>query len=492
LTTGYGDPVRWWSRHSPERPALVDRKTGERLTYAQLDLEAEGWLEYLSQAGVRRGDRVAVLMGNRSDYVGIFFACLRLRALLVPLNWRLSATEMLAIVDDADPAIIIGESQYRALIGVDTPHQAKWADVDEAELRTATEHSPDLVVGGEDPAMIIYTSGSTGRPKGAVIPHRQMLFNAIATTTAWELGATDVGPVTTPFFHTGGWHVFATPLWLRGGCVVLMEQFDPARFFQVLAEERCTVALCVPTQLMMLAESAEMGRELPDLRWLISGGAPCPQPLVEKIRSAGYNLRLGYGLTECGPNCFAMSTEEGIATPGSVGRPVPFLEMRLVDESLVDVEDGQTGELLLKGPQVFSGYWNAPEKTAEALTNEGWLRTGDLARRNADGVYWICGRRKEMFISGGENVFPGEVEAALTDCPGVAEVVVVGVADDLWGEVGRAFVVPRKGAALSNEQVLEHARSRLGRYKVPKSVVLLEEIPRLGSGKPDRRVLSAM
>jgi len=492
LTTGYGDPVRWWSGHSPERPALVDRKTGERLTYAELDLEADNWLEYLSHAGVRRGDRVAVLMGNRSDYVRIFFACLRLRALLVPLNWRLSPTETLAVVDDADPVVIIGESVYKTLIGEDPRHTAKWIDVEAADVPQSAERSDHLVVDGEDPAMIIYTSGSTGRPKGAVISHRQMLFNAIATTTAWELGANDVGPVTTPFFHTGGWHVFATPLWLRGGCVVLMEQFDPEKFLQVLAEERCTVALCVPTQLMMLAESTEMGRELPDLRWLISGGAPCPQPLVERIRSAGYKLRLGYGLTECGPNCFAMSTEEGIATPGSVGRPVPFLEMRLVDESLVDVDEGKTGELLLKGPQVFSGYWNAPEKTAEAITSGGWLRTGDLARRNADGAYWICGRRKEMFISGGENVFPGEVEAALTDCPGVAEVVVVGVADALWGEVGRAFVVPRKGVALSNEQVLAHARSRLGRYKVPKSVVVLEEMPRLGSGKPDRRVLSAM
>ena len=490
MTAGYGDPIRWWSRHSPDRVALVDRKTGERESYAQLDARADAWLDYLSRLGVRRGDRVSVLMGNRAEYVEIFFACLRLRALLVPLNWRLSVTETVAILDDADPVVIIGEARYRGLVG---EASTKWIeiDTDTTELQPA-KPSQDLVIDGEEPAMIIYTSGSTGRPKGAVIPHRQMLFNAIATTTAWELGPDDIGPVTTPFFHTGGWHVFATPLWLRGGCVVLMEQFDPGSFLEVLAEERCTVALCVPTQLTMLAESGEMGRELPHLRWLISGGAPCPQPLAERIRASGYNLRLGYGLTECGPNCFAMSTEEAVATPGSVGRPVPFLEMRLVDDSLADVDEGDAGELLLRGPQVFSGYWNAPGKTAETITPDGWLRTGDLARRNSDGAFWICGRRKEMFISGGENVFPGEVEAALTDCPGVAEVVVVGVADELWGEVGRAFVVPRKGASISEEQLLSFARSRLGRYKVPKSVVLMEDIPRLGSGKPDRRVLSAM
>ena len=434
-------------------------------------------------------------MGNRVEYVAIFFACLRLRALLVPLNWRLSGSELSAVLDDCAPVLVVGETGLRHLATEHTEYTEKfeWVDVDsEGLLADHAETSPDLVIDGDDPAMIIYTSGSTGRPKGAVIPHRQMLFNAIATTTAWELGSSDIAPISTPFFHTGGWHVFATPLWLRGGCVVLMEQFDPATFLGALAEEGCTIALCVPTQLTMLAESEGFGVEVPSLRWLISGGAPCPQPLAERVRSAGYHLRLGYGLTECGPNCFAMSTEDGLATPGSVGRPVPFLEMRLVDESLTDVSGDEPGELLLRGPQVFSGYWNAPEKTADVMTPDGWLRTGDLARRNEAGAFWICGRRKEMFISGGENVFPGEVEAALTDCPGVAEVVVVGVADALWGEVGRAFVVPRKDATVTGEQVLAHARSRLGRYKVPKSVVVVDDIPRLGSGKTDRRALSSM
>ena len=274
--------------------------------------------------------------------------------------------------------------------------------------------------------------------------------------------------------------------------MLFRSQFEPSSFLSALAEEKCTVAMCVPTQLQMLAEATEFGLAVPSLRWLISGGAPCPQPLVDRIRGGGYALRLGYGLTECGPNCFAMSTDDCVATPGSVGRPVPFLEMRLVDELLGDVGDGEVGELLLRGPQVFSGYLNAPDKTAEVMTPDGWLRTGDLARRDESGAHWICGRRKEMFISGGENVFPGEVEAALTDCPGVAEVIVVGVADPLWGEVGRAFVVRRAGARLTHDQILAHARKRLGRYKVPKSVVLIDDIPRLGSGKPDRRALSAM
>lgn len=498
MTPGYGDPIRWWRRFSPDRTALVDRKTGQRLSYRQLDQLSDAWLFVLrDELGVQRGDRVALLMGNRVECVAIFFACIRLGAVLVPLNWRLSSGELKVIIADARPRVILGEIRFTAACEDDgtKPNPARHIDVDDASASALRRYpsvkaSPDIRVDGEDPAMVIYTSGSTGRPKGAVLSHGQLLYNAIATTTAWELGPSDIAPITTPFFHVGGWNVFATPLWTRGGCVVLMDAFDASTFLGSLAEEGCTVALCVPTQLMLLSESPQFGMEVPSLRWLISGGAPCPQMLSDRIRSAGYALRLGYGLTECGPNCFAMSTEECIETPGSVGRPVPFLEMRLVDESLADVGDDEPGELLLRGPQVFSGYLDAPDRTAEVMTSDGWLRTGDLARRNESGVYYICGRRKEMFISGGENVFPGEVEAALTDCPGVAEVIVVGVVDEMWGEVGRAYVVPQKGATITDEQVIAHARNRLGRYKVPKSVVLLDEIPRLGSGKPDRRALA--
>lgn len=499
MTPGYGDPIRWWRRFSPDRIALVDRKSGERLSYLELDRLSDVWLSVLrDELGVLAGDRVAVLMANRVESIAIFFACVRLRAVFVPLNWRLSSAELAVIVADAAPSVIVGEGKYGFLTAEDAEKNGvEWVDVDThapslLENVSSSNSSPDVVADGEEPAMVIYTSGSTGLPKGAVLSHRQLLFNAIATTTAWELGSDDVAPITTPFFHVGGWNVFATPLWLRGGCVVLVDQFDPSTFLGTLAEEKCTVAVCVPTQLMMLADSPQFGMEVPTLRWLISGGAPCPLPLVDRIRGGGYSLRLGYGLTECGPNCFAMSTEEGLATPGSVGRPVPFLEMRLVDESLSDVPEGETGELLLRGPQVFSRYLNAPERTAEVMTHDGWLRTGDLARRDASGAYWICGRRKEMFISGGENVFPVEVEAALADCPGVAEVVVVGIADPLWGEVGRAFIVPRKDAMLTDEQVITYARERLARYKVPKSVVMVNDIPRLGSGKPDRRALAEM
>jgi fatty-acyl-CoA synthase len=491
------DAIRFWRQQAPDRVALVDRSRGGRYTYADLDAGADRWASVLRGLGVGRGDLVAVLAGNRREVVDAFHACGRIGAALLPLNWRLSAAELAPILADARPAVLLGEGRFRALAegALGAGEGRKWIDLDDeapALLARASDVRPDVEVGPEDAALVLYTSGSTGRPKGAVLPHRQIHWNAVATTTGWELGHTDVAPVSTPFFHTGGWNVFATPLWHRGGTVVLFDGFDADAFLDGLAEERCTVAMVVPTQLVMLAERASWGRPLPSLRFLISGGAPCPDSLAQRTRDAGYTFRMGYGLTECGPNCFAISDSEAIARPGSVGRPVPYLGLRLEAGGGREAEPGEPGELLLRGPQMFAGYLRDSERTAEAMTADGWLRTGDLARRDRDGFFTICGRRKEMYISGGENVFPGEVEAALADCPGVAEAVVVGVPDERWGEVGRAFVVARGGAAVREETVMEHARARLARYKVPRSVVVLADIPRLGSGKPDRRALAAL
>jgi fatty-acyl-CoA synthase len=491
------DPVRWWAAHEPARVALVDREGARRWTYGELDALADGWAAVLRERGVRPGDRVALLAPNCVHACALLFAAIRTGAALVPLNWRLAPGELQAVLQDARPAMSLHHASLLPPPPGNWP--ISWLEMEEAlsaggagRTPAPPDHTPaprDAGVPGEDPgiSLILYTSGSTGRPKGVMISQRQLLFNAVATCASWELGPGDVAPLSTPLFHTGGWNVFATPLWHCGGCVVL-DRFDPATFLQVLEEEGCTVALAVPTQLVMLRAAADWGRPLPRLRRFFSGGAPCPPQLATEVRSAGYVLREGYGLTECGPNCFAISDQEAMANPGAVGRPVMFLEARLCDEAGRDVGDGEVGELCLRGPQLFSGYFDDPVRTAEALTADGWLRTGDLARRDHGGLFRICGRRKEMFISGGENVFPGEVEAALAACPGVAEVAVIGVPDPRWGEVGHAFVVAG-GAALRIEELLRFARGCLAGYKVPRHVTLLESLPRLGSGKVDRRAL---
>ncbi|MBX6363185.1 MAG: AMP-binding protein [Gemmatimonadetes bacterium] len=491
------DPIRHWRRLTPDRIALVDRVRGDRLTYAELDAGADRWAAALASLGVGPGDLVAVLASNRREQVELFFACGRLGAALVPLNWRLAPAELGPILADARPRVLLGDSRFRAAAeaAAPLPHSAVWLDLDADAPRLlgrAGAPPEDRAVGPDDPALVLYTSGSTGRPKGAVLPHRQLVWNAVATTTSWELGPTDVAPISTPLFHTGGWNVFATPLWHRGGTVVLLDAFDPAAFLDVMAEEGCTFALTVPTQLMMLLQAPSWGRPLPALRSFMSGGAPLPPALAERVRASGYRLREGYGLTECGPNCFASTDEASLRRPGSVGWPIAHLSMRLVTEDGREAEVGEPGELLLRGPQRFAGYLRDPARTAEALTPDGWLRTGDLARRDADGAFYICGRRKEMFISGGENVFPGEVEAALADCEGVLEVAVIGVPDALWGEVGRAFVVRRPGTTLTAADVVAHVRARLAAYKAPKSVVFVDAIPRLGSGKVDRPALATL
>lgn len=493
------DSLRFWSKLSPRRIALVDRARDTRQSYSELSAAADRWAGVLRAKGVNRGDRIAVVAGNRHEVAELFFACGRLGAALVPLNWRLAPVELQAIIEHAQPKLLIGEGRFRGAAEAAARGDGfagEWIDLDnDAQRLLAVSPSDirDVEATANEAVLILYTSGSTGQPKGVIIPHRQILYNAIATTTAWELGPTDVAPVSTPFFHTGGWNVFATPLWHRGGRVVLFDGFDGAGFLEGFAEEKCTVGLTVPTQLVMMREISRWGIELPSLRFLACGGAPCPPSLSAEVRARGYTLREGYGLTECGPNCFAISDEEAVKRPGTVGWPVPFLEMRLVTEDGRESESDEPGELLLRGPQMFGGYLNDPERTADALTPDGWLRTGDLARRASDGAYSISGRRKEMFISGGENVFPGEVESVLCGHPGVSEVVVAGVGDPLWGEVGRAYVVRREGAeGVTGEDLIAFARTRLAGYKIPRSVVFLDDLPRLGSGKPDRRVLSAI
>ena len=492
------DVVSWWARLRPARTALVDRARDQRLTYAELDAGSERWAAALRALGVAAGDRVALLAGNSAEAVALFGGCLRTGAVLVPLNWRLAAPELSPVLADAAARVLVGEGRFRAVAeqaAVAAGCALRWLDLDDEAprlLREGDAAGAHVRAEPEAPTMLLYTSGSTGRPKGAVLPHRQLFYNAVATSVGWALGARDVAPVSTPFFHTGGWHVFTTPLLHVGGTVVLFNQFEPDDFLDGLAAEGCTVAFSVPTQIAMLVERAGWGRPLPALRFLISGGAPCPPSLAARVRAAGVRFREGFGLTECGPNCFATSDEAALARPGSVGWPVPFLEMRLLADGGRDAGPGEPGELLLRGPQAFAGYWRDPERTAEVVDAGGWLHTGDLAARDADGAYRICGRRKDMYISGGENVFPGEVEAALADCAGVLEAVVVGVPDAKWGEVGCAFVVPRPGHPLGEAELTAQARLRLAGYKVPKRVVLLGELPRLGSGKPDRRALAAL
>ncbi len=497
------DPIAWWAAHDPGRVALVEAMSGRTWSYAALHALADRWCAALARIGVESGDRIALLARNRVEHLVLLAACTRSGSTLVPLNWRLAAPELARVLADARPRVLLVTEAFSALAD-DAARQAGMADVQCCELdrdgprvlAMAGEHavlSRDADRIAAAPAMLLYTSGSTGSPKGVIVPHRQLHWNAAATIAGWELSSRDVGVVASPLFHTAGWGVFALPLLAAGGRLVLFDAFEPDAVMTGLHTYAVTVCFGVPTQYDLLRTAASWGRPLPALRWMLSGGAPCPRRLHDAVVEVGYPFREGYGLTECGPNCFTTTDAIAHSRPGSVGHLMPHLEARLVGDDGRPVPPGTVGDLELRGPQLFDGYFDNAERTAEALTADGWLRTGDLAMRDPDGIWAISGRRKEMYITGGENVFPGEVENALLLCRGVRQAAVVALPDTQWGEVGGAVVVPATGhGALTEHTLLAELRQRLAGYKVPRVVRFADALPTLGTGKVDRQAVTAL
>ncbi len=501
----HGDVLGERARLTPEKTALVVVPTGERFTYRELDRRATvcaaAWRDRL---GLATGDRIGILAHNRVEFLDCFFAAGKSGVILVPLGTRLTARELAFIVCDSgmralvyDGALAPVVRELRQLVELDRwialddpvdPSDLRYADL----LSRTTDHGPRTTVSPEDTYCILYTSGTTGRPKGVLLPHRMIAWNAYNTVMSWQLRDDDVSPVFTPLYHAGGLSVFLLPLFAIGGTVALHAGFDAAEVWRTIERERCTVVLGVPTIFKLLLEDPAFATaDLSSVRWLISGGAPLPVYLVEAYRARGVVLKQGYGLTEVGVNCFAMTVEDAARKQGSIGTPMMFTEARLLDDRGSEVPAGEVGELLLRGPHVCAGYWNAPEATAAALDREGWFHTGDLARRDADGFFTIAGRRKDMFISGGVNVYPAEIEGELLLHPGVKDAAVIGVAEPTWGEVGVAFVVARAGASPSAAELREFLAGRLAKFKVPKGFVFVDELPRTAYGKVVKAELQA-
>jgi fatty-acyl-CoA synthase len=449
---------------------------------------------------VREGDRVSILAHNSVVYVDLLLAAAKIGAIFAPLNWRLVARELAYIINDCEPkALLCGPefvdllNEIRSEIGVEHIVSIDDALIDgavsyEEGLAMASEVEPDLPdLAGDSPYCILYTSGTTGRPKGAVIPHRQVLWNCINTAVSWGLSESDVAPIFTPMFHAGGLFVSLTPLFFLGGRIVLAREFDADESLRIIVEERCTIVLGVPTlfQLWMsspLFDSADFSH----VRFFISGGAPCPVSLIEAWRERKkVVLRQGYGLTEVGTNCFSMTDEESVCKAGTVGKPIFNSEMRLVDENGEDVPVGKTGELIIKGPHVCSGYWRNPEATEIAI-RDGWFYTGDMASKDEDGFYTIVGRFKDMIISGGENVYAAEVESVFLEHEAVAECALIGIPDDQWGEVGLMIVVLNPGLEVTGEELREFCSDKLARYKIPKQIEFTDELPYSPYGKVEK------
>lgn len=474
---------RWIESHAHIRPtkvALIDRVSGVSYTYLDLYRSSRLQAYRLAGLGVKAGDRVAVYSQNRPEILELLLACGLLGACLVPLNWRLAPQELEKIVADCQPKLIFLEPEL--------PCDLQGQNL----LSLQTMAAEPIELPGVDPntaLAIFYTGGTTGVPKGAVLTHASMQWNAWNTIAGWGLSPEDIAPIFTPMFHTGGLNVMATPLLCLGGTLVLPGNFDAPKALEILEEEGCTLLFLVPTMFEMLRQVPGFGRSrVARVRKWISGGAPCPKTLFEAYWNEGLPLIQGYGLTEAGPNTFGVSFEDAQKRSGTVGVPLPGIEVRLLDGEGKEVPVGTAGELHVRGGHVMAGYWNRPKETSQVL-KDGWLATGDLAYRDADGFYFICGRRKEMFISGGENVFPAEIEEVLLTHPNVAEVAVVGVAHPKWGEVGRAYLVLKNPQAHDEAEVVAHLQKELAKYKIPKEYVIMDSLPKSAAGKVLKRML---
>jgi len=502
----------WPARHArtaPERLAVTDATRGVSRTYADLDRRAGALARHLrDDLGIGVHDRVAVLAESRVETVELFFAVARLRAVLVPLNAKLAPAELEKVLLDARPKALFHSAEQAGAasalaraVAAQGLAEVRVASYDEGGFEAAASAPGEIAKGApigeavveeDDPWLVLYTSGSTGRPKGALVTHRQVAWNAVQTLLACDLTERDATITYTPLFYTGGWNVLSTPLWYRGGTVHLEPAFDAPRLLERLAEERITVFFGVPTTLGGIA--AERGFATADLRALrvvLCGGAACTDALLERWSAQDVRLRPGYGLTEVGPNSFGVRPSDPTSKLGSIGRPNLHLEAKVTDEAGRALGVDEEGELRLRGPTVFGGYLGNPEATAAALDAEGFFRTGDIVRRDADGFFWLVGRHHDMFKSGGEKVYAGEVEAALLTHEAVQEAVVVAVPDARWGEVGHAVVVRRPGASLEAGDLVAHAASRIAKWKAPKSVVFVDALPRLETGKVARAQVRA-
>jgi fatty-acyl-CoA synthase len=478
------------ARLTPDQEALLELESGRRFSYAELNARANRAASWLRDYGVGYGDRVSLLAHNGVVFLDLLYGCAKIGAIFAPLNWRLVPAELSYIVNDMTPRFLLFGPEFAGAVQALRNDVTVEHVVPLARYETAmAEHSPDepprpARLTGEDTHCLLYTSGTTGRPKGAMIPQRQVLWNCINTAISWGLTAEDVTPVFTPLFHAGGLFAFMTPILYLGGRVVVAKGFDADASLQTIVDERCTVILGVPTLFQMWRNcDTYAAADLSHVRFFISGGAPCPVALMDAWREEkGVVFRQGYGLTEVGTNCFSMTDEESARKAGSVGKPIFHSEMRLVDEAGRDVPDGETGELLIRGPHVTTGYWRNPEATAGALV-DGWFHTGDMARRDADGFYTIAGRFKDMIISGGENVYAAEVEAVLHEHPAVAEAALIGKPDAQWGEIGLMIVVLKSGQTATAESLQAFCRERLARFKVPKEILFTEALPYSPYGK---------
>jgi fatty-acyl-CoA synthase len=482
---------------------------GQQLTYAKLETRVAALARGFAGLGVGAGDRVGYLGPNHPTYLETLFALGRLGAVFVPLNTRLTTPELAyqlqdsgcrALVCSGAPAVAdavaglartIGLKHWIALPGALTVTPADGAVIGYEELAGVDDHAgvDDLSVSLDDVCIVMYTSGTTGRPKGAALTHGNITWNAINVLVDADLRADEVTLVTAPMFHTAALNMSVLPTLLKGGRVVIEPGFEPERALDLIAGEGVTCLFGVPAMYAAIRQSPRWAEaDLTRVRNLLCGGAPVPEPLIRSYTDRGLSFIQGYGMTETSPGALLLDRDRTQTKLGSAGYPHFFTDVKVVRSNGTEVGVGEKGEIVVQGPNVMAGYWQNPEATASSLV-DGWFRTGDVAVVDGDGAVYVVDRIKDMIISGGENVYPAEVESVLHEHPAVQDCAVVGVPDEKWGEVGRAIVVLAPDARLTVDQMREFLTDRLARYKIPRSLAIVDALPRNASGKILRKDL---
>jgi fatty-acyl-CoA synthase len=458
---------------------------------------------YLQSEGVGKGDRVALLSPNDICYFDLLFACAKLGAIFVPLNWRLATAELDYILQNCRPKVVAVHPQLvefqenaAAAFGLTEVQNSPYKlmsinDLETRLLNESPEGCPGQYIDIDDPLAIIYTGGTTGKPKGVVLSHRSIFWNAINTVVSWNLTSRDITPTYMPMFHTGGLNALSLPVLQAGGTVIVCKTFRAEDFVQIIVRERCTLVLLVPTMYHMLTQSDAFAEAtFPTMHTFLSGGAPCPHTIYDAFAAKGLAFKEGYGMTEAGPNNFYIHPSQAAKRIGSVGKSMMLNDIKISNVVGETAAAEEVGEIMLRGGHLFHSYWNLPLATEEAFT-DGWFHTGDLGRRDQEGYYYIMGRKKDMIITGGENVYPIEVEHLLQQHSDVEEAAVVGIPHEKWGELVTAVLVLKHGCKLDEESLKHYCRASIARYKVPKRFVAVEELPKTAVGKIDKnRIIS--
>ena len=496
------DWIAHHARNTPQQRAVVDLHEHRTLTYQSFDQRCNRLAGWLRSVGVGRGDRAAILAQNCSDVLELQFACGRLGAIFVPLNWRLTVPELRFILGDATPRVLIHDPDFaesaQALAhgadGMRLLQRGGPASDYERALAGADPLAVHEPVTLDDVSTIMYTSGTTGHPKGAMITHGMTFWNAVNLGLPAEVGFSSVLLTVLPLFHTGGLNCYANPVLHAGGTVLVPRAFDPGDALRMIGDPQVglTHFFGVPAHYQFMLQHPDFERtDFSRLRIAGVGGAPMPVPLLEAWQARGVAVAQGYGMTETSPSVLMLDRRDAVRKAGSAGRPVLHTETRIVDEQGNDVPPGAMGELWVRGPNVTPGYWQRPEANKASFT-DGWLHTGDAARVDDEGFYYIVDRTKDMYISGGENVYPAEVENVLYRLAPLAEAAVIGVPDERWGEVGKAIVVVKPGQTLTAQQVLDHCSENLARYKLPRYIEFVDALPRNATGKVHKPTLRQM